>query len=446
MNEKLKRDLAERRARIEVLENELAKARALTENLYTELLESNRGMTALALELEDKRSELERSNARLRREIAERVRAEEALQESEEMYRTIFQATGTAAMMIKADTTISLANAEFENLSGYSKEEIEGKKSWTEFAAEDHLERMKEYHRLRRVDPNAAPRDYEFQFVNRVGNIRDCLITVTMIPATEKSVAFIVDITQRKEEAERIQAAKMESLRQLVAGVAHEMNNPIGAISSSSNVSGRAIGKIKEIITEEYSQEIKEHTQLAGALDALEKMDQVHQIASAGITKIVANLQRFVRLDEAEWQYGDIHEGMDSVIALMGPEFLGRIRVTRDYSDIPRVYCSPGSLNQVFMNLFRNASEAIEGKGEMRLRTFAQGDHVKIEISDTGRGIPAEDMDRIFDPGFTTKGMRVGVGLGLPICYKIVVDEHRGRIYVSSEIGKGTTFTITLPI
>ena len=97
------------------------------------------------------------------------------------------------------------------------------------------------------------------------------------------------------------------------------------------------------------------------------------------------------------------------------------------------------------MSMFRNAYEAIEGEGEMRLRTSVQGESVIIKISDTGHGIPPEDMDRIFDPGFTTKGVKVGVGLGLSICYQIVVDEHKGRIDVSSEPGRGTTFTITLP-
>ena len=377
-------------------------------------------------------------------DITQRRRTEE-LTQSEEMYRNIFQASETAAIMIEEDTTISLANAEFENLFGYSKEEIEGKKSWTEFAATGHRERMEEYHRLRRIDPDAAPKEYEFQFINRFGNTRDCFITVTMIPGTKRALAFIVDITERKKEAERIQAARIESLRQLVAGVAHEMNNPIGAISSNSDVSSRAIGKIKQIIMEEYPQEIKEHRQLLGALSALEKMNQVHQNASDRISEIVANLQRFVRLDEAEWQYADIHEGMDNVLALMGSEFSGRIRIKRDYDDVPEIYCSPRSLNQVFMNLFKNASEAIEGKGEINISTSIREEHVIIEISDTGRGITTEYIGRIFDPGFKIKGVDVGVGLGLSICHKIIVDEHKGHIHVSSEPGKGTTFIITLP-
>lgn len=370
---------------------------------------------------------------------------DEALRESEEMYRSIFETTGTAAIMIEEDTKISLANTKFEKLSGYSREEIEGKRSWTEFVAKDNLGGMKDYHRLRRIDPNSAPTSYESQFIHRAGGVRDCLATVTMIPGTKRSVAFIVDITEQKEESERIQAAKMGSLRELIAGVAHRINNPIGAISSNSDVSSRAIGKIKRIMEQDYSQEIKGEGQLAKAFAALEKMNQVNQIASAEIAKIVANLRRFIKLDEAEWQLADLHEGMDNVIALMEPEFSGQISVTKDYSDIPRIYCSPSSLNQVFMSLFRNAFEATEGRGKIHLSTSTQNKYVKIEISDTGKGIPAEDIDRIFDPGFTTKGGRVGVGFGLSICYRIVVDEHKGSIDVLSEPGKGTTFTIRLP-
>ena len=261
----------------------------------------------------------------------------------------------------------------------------------------------------------------------------------------QRQIAAQLGETLRKqEETERIQAARMESMHQLVSGVAHEIYNPIGAIFSNNDISSRTIIKINEMLVEE----LKENRQLSKTLSALERVNQTSKIASERIANIVSTLRSFVRLDEAEWQIADIHKGIDNAIALMEmePEFKSRIKVTKDYGDIPKIYCSPSSLNQVFRSMLRNASEAIDGEGGIKIRTFVQEGDVKIEISDTGRGIPAEDINRIFDPGFTTKGVKVGMGLGLSICYKIVFDEHKGRIDVSSELGKGTTFTIRLPI
>ena len=164
------------------------------------------------------------------------------------------------------------------------------------------------------------------------------------------------------------------------------------------------------------------------------------------MAKTVSRLRNFVRLDESEWQVADIHEGMDNAIALMEMEYSGRIKITKEYGDLPEIHCSPSSLNEVFMSMLRNACEAIDEAGEIKVATSVEADHVSIEISDTGRGISSEDLDRIFDPGFTTKSVGIGVGLGLSICHNIIVDEHNGRIHVSSEPGKGTIFTILLPI
>ncbi|KAA0003066.1 MAG: PAS domain S-box protein, partial [Thermoplasmata archaeon] len=152
---------------------------------------------------------------------------EKDVRESGEKYRAIFEATGTATVIIEEDTTISLANTEFEKLSGYSKKEIEGKKSWTEFVAKEDLERMKKYHHLRRINPNAAPRNYEFQFIDAEGNIKNIFLTVAMIPGTRKSVASLLDITERKKMEEALRESE-KRIRSLVENA----NDAIYIISS----------------------------------------------------------------------------------------------------------------------------------------------------------------------------------------------------------------------
>jgi len=159
---------------------------------------------------------------------------------------------------------------------------------------------------------------------------------------------------------------------------------------------------------------------------------------------VVGSLKNFARVDEAEFKKADLHEGIESTLTIVQYQLKNRIRVEKQYGNIPLVDCHPNRLNQVFMNLLVNAAQAIQGEGTITITTARKGDSVRISISDTGAGIPAENLSKVFDPGFTTKGVGVGTGLGLSICYKII-EEHQGKIDVESG-DKGTTFTITLPL
>ena len=141
----------------------------------------------------------------------------------------------------------------------------------------------------------------------------------------------------------------------------------------------------------------------------------------------------------------DLHEGIDSTIPLIQHQLKQGISIVKEYGKIPMVTCYPSRLNQVFLNLLVNASQAMEGEGSITIRTSADDDTVRLQFADTGRGIPEENLSRVFDPGFTTKGVGVGTGLGLSICYQIIHD-HRGDISIESEVGKGTTVTVTLPV
>jgi signal transduction histidine kinase len=247
---------------------------------------------------------------------------------------------------------------------------------------------------------------------------------------------------RRQENIERIQTAKMSSLRQLVARITHEINNPIGVISSNSDTLSRTVNRINSLLTQEHSQEGAISKDLTKLLSVLRTTGEMSQSASERIANIISDLRNFVRLDEGEWKEADIHEGMDNAIALLGLED----KVRKNYGDFQKVCCLPGSLNQVFYGILKNASEAIDSDGEISVKTSVQGEYAKIEISDTGMGIPPENLDKIFDLDFTTKSMGIGVGLGLPICKQIIEVDHKGHIYVSSKPGEETTFTIWLPL
>jgi signal transduction histidine kinase len=180
----------------------------------------------------------------------------------------------------------------------------------------------------------------------------------------------------------------------------------------------------------------------------LSVMDNANNVIADGtrkVTEVVDTLRNFANLDEAEQQMFDIHEGLEDTLNILQHEIKPGIRVVKQYSEVPPVYCYPAQLNQVFLNLITNANEAINGEGEITLSTYVRDHNVCIAFRDTGTGILEEDMKRIFDPGFTTKGVGVGTGLGLAICYRIVHD-HKGEIEVESEVGEGTTFTVVLPL
>ena len=190
--------------------------------------------------------------------------------------------------------------------------------------------------------------------------------------------------------------------------------------------------------------DVKEDPALKNAVEVLQNVGKINKTACERIVKIVRSLRNFARLDEAERKPADLHEGIESTLTIVHHGIKNRIEVVRDYGDIPEVECFPDQLNQVFMNILVNAAHAIEGTGKITIRTRTDGENVALGFSDTGRGISPQNLSKIFDPGFTTKGVGVGSGLGLPICYRIV-KEHGGRIDVQSEPGQGTTFTVTLP-
>jgi PAS domain S-box-containing protein len=249
----------------------------------------------------------------------------------------------------------------------------------------------------------------------------------------------------RDAQTKLVQSEKMASLGNLVAGVAHEINTPIGAINSMHDTLMRGIEKLKDAIAENLPDALESNRSFQRPFKVIEEANRVIKTGTDRVTTIVRSLRSFARLDEAEKKEVPLSECLDDALTLVRHEVKGRVKIDKDYADLPPIVCYPSRLNQVFLNILVNAAQAIDGEGTIRIRTFAQeGDFVRIEITDDGPGIDAENLNQIFDPGFTTKGVGVGTGLGLSICYQIVQD-HKGSIRADSEVGSGTTFLIDLP-
>jgi signal transduction histidine kinase len=244
-------------------------------------------------------------------------------------------------------------------------------------------------------------------------------------------------------QAQLLHSEKMRSLGQLVAGVAHELNNPIGFVHANLQ------------LLQEYSRRLvsaqRAGEDTAKIEAAIEKLLLRSREGTERVTKIVQDLRTFSRMDQAALAEVDLNEEIDRTIALMEARLRDGIELVRDYAPLPRVRCYAGQLNQVFMNLLMNACDALDGKGRIVIRTRVRGDGrgepagVRLEFHDDGPGIPPDVQARLFEPFFTTKPVGKGTGLGLSISYGIV-ERHGGRMLVGSAPGEGATFVIELPL
>jgi two-component system NtrC family sensor kinase len=237
-----------------------------------------------------------------------------------------------------------------------------------------------------------------------------------------------------------IQSEKMAVLGQFVAGIAHEVNTPLGTMTSNNAMIESCVKKVQANPTDAPVK----------LYDTMFELLSLNKLASERIQEIVKNLRNFARLDESELKYADLHEGIDSTLLVMRSSLAPHVKIIKDYAvNLPQVQCYPGLLNQVVMNLVVNATHAMGDMptGSLTIQTCyrAETETVQIVLSDTGTGISPEHLTRIFDPGFTTKRRGVGTGLGLALCYKIM-EKHKGSISVKSVLGEGTTFTVEIPV
>ena len=271
-----------------------------------------------------------------------------------------------------------------------------------------------------------------------------------------------LELAEGKAQLERLQAqivqnAKMASLGQLAAGVAHEINNPVGFVYGNLDLLNESVSSLFRLL--KFYDEVPMPPDVAERAAAVKKeifyQQTVEDVGSIindcregaeRIRDIVKNLKTFSRLDEAEFKRTDIHEGIDSTLRILSRYFSGdKIKLVRDYGEPAIIDGFSGQLNQVCMNLLANAAQAVGSEGEVRIKTRVDGDHVSVAVTDSGIGMSPDQIEKIFDPFFTTKPVGEGTGLGLSISFGIV-NRHSGEIRVESAPGRGTTMTVKLPI
>lgn len=259
-----------------------------------------------------------------------------------------------------------------------------------------------------------------------------------------------------------LQSEKMAAVGQLAAGVAHEINNPIGYVSSNLgtlceyqdfffSILDAYEGAEAGLKTPQVQDAFGQVRALKDRLDyAFLREDARDLIKESGeginrVKQIIQDLKDFSRADQGEWQWADLNKGIQSTLNVVWNEIKYKAQVIKEYGELPQVQCFPSQLNQVFMNLLVNAAHAISERGTITIRSGEKGDKVWMEVADTGQGIPPKILNRIFEPFFTTKPVGKGTGLGLSVSYNIV-QKHHGWIEVQSEEGKGTRFRVWLPI
>lgn len=274
----------------------------------------------------------------------------------------------------------------------------------------------------------------------------ETMVAQRTLQLTQQAEKLRTTLSELKEtKIHLFQADKLASIGQLAAGLAHEINNPIGYVSCNLNTLNQYVKEIKPII----NLQIPELKDTAVDIEfILEDIDDLMKDSIEGIDRvagIVSDLTEFSHVNSPEQLPVDLNQLIDKTLTVVNSQIKHKVTVEKQYSELPYVVVNGGQIGQVIMNLLVNASQAINDKGCIYIRTKLQESFVIVEIEDNGSGIPEAQQHKIFDPFFTTKPVGEGTGLGLHMVHTII-SQHQGKIDLSSQIGKGTCFTITLPI
>ncbi|HZX30557.1 MAG TPA: ATP-binding protein [Rhodocyclaceae bacterium] len=409
-------------------------------------------------------------------------RMDVSLAESSERFLTIFNTIGEAIFLYDAGMHQFVdMNEAATQMFGYSRDEVlniaadpgpddasvpaDTIRTWIEKATEEGQQTF-EWQAQRRsgesfwVSVNAR--------TTSIGG-RDLLLVVVDDISKRKSdeaamraqMDELVALNAKLEGAhlQLLQSEKMASIGQLAAGVAHEINNPVGFIHSNMGSLEKYLRDFTTLLdayerAEDAMDEVTRSSvrQLRQDMDIAFLRDDVFALLAETldgvnrVKKIVQDMKDFSRAGaNEEWQWADLYRCLDSTLNIVRNELKYKARISKEYAPLPQIYCLPSQLNQVFMNLLINAAHAIETQGTITIRTGQEGEQVWVEIEDSGHGIPPDNLQRIFDPFYSTKPVGKGTGLGLFVSYNIV-HKHQGKIEVRSEVGKGSTFRVWLPI
>ncbi len=397
-------------------------------------------------------------------DISARKEAEVAIRVSEERFRGLVENARGIIFSLDADACFTYLSPSFTEFLGHDIVDFIGERITTllhpddvpdthqwiagGFSSENRGEKAYTGSRLRHKDGQylwfsadaSIIKDDQDRIIEVIGVAHD----ITHIKAVNDELQEAYTHL-KTTQSQLVRSEKMASLGLLVAGIAHEINTPIGAVNSMHNTLVRAYDRLKTSLAEDCGLDCAARDRLASLLKVIDDANRVIENGTERVTTIVRRLRSFARLDESDLKTVDVHDGIEDTLTLIHHEIKNRIEVVREFGDIPQIACFPGQLNQVFLNLLNNARQAIDGKGTIRIATSREDGKIAIRITDSGRGIAPENLEKVFDPGFTTKGVGVGTGLGLSICYQIIQD-HRGEILAESRLGKGTTFTIILPM
>jgi two-component system NtrC family sensor kinase len=270
-------------------------------------------------------------------------------------------------------------------------------------------------------------------------------------------------LIKRLEDAHNqlLQSEKLASIGQLAAGVAHEINNPIGFVSSNLGTLKKYVDDLlrlfddschaiepllaKDDATRKVIEDLRRNADMDFLREDICTLVSESIDGASRVRRIVNDLRDFSRSGDGRLEWVDLHAGLESTLNVVWNEIKYKATVEKDYGDIPLTLCHPQALNQVFMNLLVNAAQAIEVQGTIRIRTWYEDETIFVSIADSGQGIPAENLSRLFEPFFTTKEVGKGTGLGLSVSYDIV-KKHDGEIRVGSTPGQGSIFTVVIPV